>query len=82
LLCRFPENLIEPVTEQLCSQPGLRYRLALCDLDQAQKMNLTRSDLFVYLERYLRRAHGLRLIPAPTFTQGLVDRGLLSLDKG
>lgn len=82
MLCRLPKSVIEPVTEQLVSQPGLRYRLALCDLDEAQKMNLTRSDLFVYLERYLRRAHGLRLMPSSTFTQGLVDRGLLNLDKG
>ncbi len=82
LLCHLPAASIEPITEQLVSQPGLRYRLALCDLEQAHKMNLTRSDLFVYLERYLRRIHGLRLAPAPTFTDGLVDRGLLSLDKG
>jgi hypothetical protein len=82
LLCKLPEDSIEPITEQLASQPGLRYRLALCDLDKAHKMNLTHSDLFVYLERYLRRVHGLRLVPPSTFTQGLVDRGLLSLDKG
>ena len=82
LLCHLPAASIEPITEQLVSQPGLRYRLALCDLEQAHKMNLTRSDLFVYLERYLRRIHDLRLAPAPNFTDGLVDRGLLSLDKG
>jgi hypothetical protein len=35
LLCRLPAGSIEPITEQLVSQPGLRYRLALCDLEQA-----------------------------------------------
>ena len=81
IFCKLPEA-IEPLTEQLVSRPALNRRLTLCDLEKAQKMNLTRSDLFVYFERYLRRAHGLRLLPAPAFTQGLVDRGWLSLDKG
>lgn len=82
MLCQLPEADIETITQQFARKPALRHRLALYDLEKAHKINLTRSDVFVYFERYLRRVHGLRMVPAPALTQTLVDSGLLSLEKG
>ncbi len=82
VLCRIAEEAIEAIADLLVAKTNLRNRLALCDLHHAQKVNLTRSDLFVHFERYLRRVYGVRLIPVPEFTQALIDRGMLTLDKG
>lgn len=82
MLCQLPDIGIETITEQFARKPALRHRLALYDLEKAHKINLTRSDVFVYFERYLRRVHGLRVVPAPALTQTLIDSGLLSLEKG
>jgi hypothetical protein len=35
-----------------------------------------------YFEWFLRDAYGVKLLPAPAFTQGLVDRGIISLGMG
>ncbi|NIQ39464.1 MAG: hypothetical protein GTN81_12865 [Proteobacteria bacterium] len=81
-LCELPDEGITAMTDHFARSKALRQRLALYDLGRCQKINLTRSDVFVFFERYLRRVHGLRIAPAPALTQSLVDGGLLSLEMG
>lgn len=81
-LFQLPDQGAERLAAPFVLRAALRQRLALVDLEQGQKLNLTRSDVFVHFERYLRRAHGLRLALAEALTQGLVDGGLLKLEKG
>lgn len=82
LFGRIAEASIELIADLLVEKASLRHRLTLCDLKKAEKINLTHNALFVHLERYLRRVHGVRLVPTPDFTQALIDRGLLTLEKG
>ncbi len=82
LLSRIPEPGGRALADLFCAEPALRQRLAFLDLEGAQKINLTRSGVFVFFERFLLRAHGLRLSPPGALTQSLVDNGLLSFDKG
>ena len=56
--------------------------MAVYDLAAGRKANLIRSELAVYFERYLLRSWGLRLTPAPAFSQGLIDGRLLPLRQG
>lgn len=63
-------------------RPELRDRLAVCDLDRLERMGTVRSSSFVYLEWFLRDAYGVKLLPSPLFTQGLIDRGIISLGMG
>ncbi len=82
LLCELPPAALAAIAQRYTAAPALRSRLALFDLANAYKVNLTRSEVFVYFERYLRRAYGVRLTPPPLLTNALLDSGLLSLDKG
>ena len=41
-----------------------------------------RSSAFVYFEWFLRDAYGVKLEPAAAFTQGLIERGVISLGMG
>jgi hypothetical protein len=60
----------------------LRTRLAVCDLARLERIGAVRSSVFVYLEWFLRDAYGVKLQPSPRFTQGLIDRGIISLGMG
>lgn len=82
VFCPIAEEAIESIADWLVAKANLRHRLTLCDLERAQKVNLTHNDLFVYFERYMRHVHDVRLAPVPAFTQALIDRGLLTLEKG
>ncbi len=82
ILCALPEASAESIAGQFASRPALRHRLALYDLEKGHKINLTRSELFVHFERYLRQGHGLRVTPSPAFTRCLMASGLLNLNKG
>ena len=82
MLCRFPDAGMDNITEAYVHGPALRRRLALYDLQRAEKINLTRSEVFVYFERYLRRAHSLRIGPAPALSRSLEEGGILSLQMG
>ena len=82
LLCHLPPAGIQAILHCFVDSAGLRQRLALVDLEVGYKINLTRSDVFVHFERYLRRKHGLRLAVHPELTKGLVDGGILKLEKG
>ena len=61
---------------------ALRSRLALYDLNRLQKISAVRSSVFVYFEWFLRDIYGVKVVPAETFTRGLVDRGIISLGFG
>ncbi|MBI4775738.1 MAG: hypothetical protein HY788_16465 [Deltaproteobacteria bacterium] len=82
LLSPLPVSGIHPIIDLFVEIPGLRQRLAIVDIENGLKINLTKSDVFVHFERYLRRVHGLRLAVHPELTQGLVDGGIMKLEKG
>lgn len=82
LLCSLPEAVSSVIAGLFAKSPGLRHRVALFDPERGRKFNLTRSEVFVHFERFLRRTHGVRLGPDPMLTQCLLDAGLLSFDKG
>jgi hypothetical protein len=63
-------------------RPDLRSRLAVCDLGRLERLGTVRSSGFVYLEWFLRDTYGVKLLPAAAFTQGLIDRGIISLGMG
>ena len=63
-------------------RPDLRSRLAVCDLGRLERLGTVRSSAFVYLEWFLRDTYGVKLLPAAAFTQGLIDRGIISLGMG
>jgi hypothetical protein len=63
-------------------RPDVRSRLAICDLGRLERLGTVRSSAFVYLEWFLRDTYGVKLLPAAAFTQGLIDRGIISLGMG
>ena len=63
-------------------RPELRARFAVCDLELLERLGTVRSSAFVYFEWFLRDEYGVKLLPAPAFTQGLIDRGVISLGMG
>lgn len=81
-LCKLPEAGIEVITEGFVRTPGLRQRLALYDTESCMKMNLTRSEVFVWFERYLRDELDVRFIQLPALGRALEQHGILSLRMG
>lgn len=75
-------DLSAVVVERLLDAPSLRSRLAVYDLVRLEKVNAVRSSVFVHFEWFLRDAYGVKVLPAPAFTQGLIDRGVISLGFG
>ena len=75
-------EVAEEVVVRLLDDPALRERVAVYDLVRLEKANAVRSSLFVHFEWFLRDAYGVKVLPAPAFTQGLVDRGIISLGMG
>ena len=73
---------LRALVEVFLDRPELRAKLAVCDLELLERLGTVRSSAFVYFEWFLRDAYGVKLLPAPAFTQGLIDRGLLSLGMG
>jgi hypothetical protein len=82
VLCSLPETVSLVLAGLFVNSPALRQRVALFDLEGGRKLNLTRSEVFVHFERFLKRVHGVRIGPDPALTQSLLDAGLLSFDKG
>lgn len=82
LVCSLPETVTEVIAGSFIKSPALRHRVALFDPERGLKFNLTRSDIFVHFERFLRRLYGVRMGPDPMLTQSLLDAALLSFDKG
>ena len=62
--------------------PTLRARVAVRDLDRLERIGAVRSSVFVYLEWFLRDAYGVKLLPNPRFTHGLIERGIIHLGMG
>jgi hypothetical protein len=62
--------------------PELRGKLAVCDLTRLERIGTPRSSVFVYFEWFLREEYGVKLLPAGAFTQGLIERGIISLGMG
>lgn len=62
--------------------PELRSRLTIFDPVRLEKIGAVRSSVFVYLEWHLRDTFGVKVLPSPNFTRGLVDRGIISLGMG
>ena len=60
----------------------LRARVAVTDLDRLERIGAVRSSVFVYLEWFLRDAYGVKLLPNPRFTHGLIERGIIHLGMG
>jgi hypothetical protein len=75
-------ELSDELVPRMLDGEALRGRLAVYDLSRLEKIDAVRSSAFVYFERFLRDVHGVRLLPAAAFTQGLVERGIVSLGMG
>lgn len=68
--------------ERFLDDAALRTRVALLDLARLEKIAAVRSSVFVYFEWFLRDAYGVKILPEPAFTSGLVERGIISLGMG
>jgi len=73
---------LEGLVAVFLDRPELRAKLTLCDLELLERLGTVRSSAFVYFEWFLRDAYGVKLLPVPAFTQGLIDRGVISLGMG
>ena len=75
-------DLTEPVVQRLLADEALRTTTAVYDFARLEKVNAVRSTVFVYFEWFLRDTYGVKLLPADAFTQGLAERGIISLGTG
>jgi hypothetical protein len=71
-----------PVVTAFLDNEDLRTKLAVTDLTRLERIGTPRSAVFVYFEWFLREVYGVKLLPAAAFTQGLIDRGIISLGMG
>ena len=76
------EPALGELVPKFVAEAELRSRLAVYDLARLEKLGAVRSSAFVYFEWFLRDEYGVKLLPAAAFTQGLVDRGIISLGMG
>lgn len=60
----------------------LRDGIAVYDLAVLRKIGTARASVFVYFEWFLRERYGVRPRPAPEFTAGLIERGVISTGMG
>ena len=72
----------ETLVTRFLDVPELRARVVVFDPVRLEKIGAVRSSVFVYLEWHLRDAYGVKVLPSPSFTRGLVDRGVISLGMG
>lgn len=70
------------LVEAYLDDPELRARVAVTDLDRLERIGAVRSSVFVYLEWFLRDEFGVKLLPNPRFTHGLIERGIIHLGMG
>jgi len=73
---------VQPLLESFLADGELRSRVLVFDPDRLEKTGAVRSSVFVYFEWFLRDAYGVKVLPAPAFTRGLIDRGIISLGMG
>jgi hypothetical protein len=74
--------LDDAAVQRFLDDEALRGRVAVYDLDRLCKVNAVRSSVFVYFEWFLRDVYGVKIVPASSFTEGLVARGIISLGMG
>lgn len=70
------------VAGRFTDDESLRSRIAVYDLARLEKINAVRSSVFVYFEWFLRDNYGVKVVPSSAFTQGLINRGVISLGMG
>ena len=70
------------LVEAFLDDAELRERVVVCDLDRLERIGAVRSSVFAYLEWFLRDEYGVKLLPSPHFTQGLIERGIIHLGMG
>jgi hypothetical protein len=70
------------LVEEFLDDAELRSHVLVFDPDRLEKIGAVRSSLFVYFEWFLRDTYRVKVLPAPAFTRGLVDRGIISLGMG
>jgi hypothetical protein len=75
-------ELTDELVTGFLDDASLRSRVAVFDLARLEKVNAVRSSVFVYFEWFLRDVYGVKVLPANAFTQGLVERGIISLGMG
>jgi hypothetical protein len=75
-------ELTDELVARLLDDAALRARAAVFDLARLEKVNAVRSSVFVYFEWFLRDVYGVKVLPTNAFTQGLVERGIISLGMG
>jgi hypothetical protein len=75
-------ELTPAAVERFLADEALRGRVAVYDLAQLEKVNAVRASAFVYFEWFLRDVYRVKVAPAAAFTQGLVERGIISLGMG
>jgi len=75
-------QLTPAAVERFLGDETLRGRVAVYDLARLEKVNAARASAFVYFEWFLRDVYRVKVAPAPAFTQGLVERGIISLGMG
>jgi hypothetical protein len=75
-------ELTDELVARFLDDAALRSRVAVLDLARLEKVNAVRSSVFVYFEWFLRDEYGVKVLPSPAFTQGLVERGIISLGMG
>ena len=76
------EGALDELVTKFVGDADLRSRLAVYDVARLEKIGAVRSSAFVYFEWFLRDEYGVKLLPSGAFTQGLVDRGSISLGMG
>ena len=76
------EPALDELVPRFVADAELRSRLAVYDLARLEKIGAVRSSAFVHFEWFLRDEYGVKLLPAAPFTQGLIDRGIISLGMG
>jgi hypothetical protein len=70
------------LVEAYLDDVDLRARVAVVDLERLERIGAVRSSVFVYLEWFLRDTYGVKLLPNPRFTHGLIERGIIHLGMG
>jgi hypothetical protein len=82
LLADLDATDLDALADRFAADAGLRSWLALYDLGRLEKLGAVRSSVLVYFEWFLRDEYGVKLLSSAAFTQGLINRGIISLGFG
>jgi hypothetical protein len=70
------------LVERFLADAELRKSVCIVDPHRLEKLGTVRSSVFVYFEWFLRDAYGVKVLPVPSFTHGLIERGIIHLGMG